>query len=206
MVYVLLWPLAPLDLAAQFRMCRAEKARAAAHEADRQSKAKAELGQARIEARVEAEVAKGKLEAAVYAPATSLCTARRECGAAGPWLSFLFCAGRTVKARTSRKDQRMASPKKLRTVNVNTLATLTHDELRSAMEGAGLGGLVEPTWRSLARIRDGEVSPEEVSSVAPEVLLACEVLERTPRVLVPRNNVPSAVPRAYAGRVARIDV
>ena len=193
---------------APFRMCRAEKARAAAHEADRQSKAKAELGQARIEARFEAEVAKGKLEAAVYAPATSLCTARRDSGAAGPWLSFLFCAGRTVKAHTSREDQlrqRMVSAKKLRTVNVNTLATLTHDELRSAMEGAGLGGLVEPTWRSLARIRDGDVSPEAVSSVAPEVLLACEVLERTPRVLVPRN-IPSTVPRAHAGRDERIDV
>ena len=73
-----------------------------------------------------------------------------------------------------------APPKTFRTIDVHTLAALTHDELRSAMEGAGLGGLVEPTWRSLSRLREGDLSPEAVGSVAPEALLACQVLERTP--------------------------
>ena len=48
------------------------------------------------------------------------------------------------------------------------------------MEGAGLGGLVEPVWRSLARLRGGDASPEAVSAITPEALLVCEVLERIP--------------------------
>ena len=85
--------------------------------------------------------------------------------------------------------QLMVPPTKFRTVDLQTLATLTHDELRSAMEGAGLGGLVEPTWRSLARLRDGDASPEAVSAVTREALLVCEVLERTPPTVEQKLNL-----------------
>ena len=178
----------------QVQSGRDARAAAAVHEAARQSKAKAELGQARTEAQAEEQAsAKAEADAAAYAlkaeagaapraPATGFLKALEPLLSGFP----LLCAARTTKlTKASNREEQMrqrlpAPPKTFRTVDVHTLAALTHDELRSAMEGAGLGGLVEPAWRSLARLRDGDASPEAVSAVTPEALLVCEILERIP--------------------------
>ena len=182
------------DEAKQVQSGRDARTAAAAHEAARQSKAKAELGQARTEARAEEQaLAKTEANAAAYAltaeggaatpaPATGFLKALEPLLSGFP----LLCAARTAKpTKASKREEQMrqrlpAPPKTFRTVDVHTLAALEHDELRSAMEGAGLGGLVEPAWRSLARLRDGDASPEAVSAVTPEALLVCEILERIP--------------------------
>ena len=201
-------PFSPLHARAVFRMGRGAneieqvqsgrdaRAAAAVHEAARQSKAKAELGQARTEAQAGEQVSvKAEADAAAYAlkaeagaapraPATGFLKALEPLLSGFP----LLCAARTTNTKLTKaanREEQMrqllpAPPKTFRTVDVHTLAALTHDELRSAMEGAGLGGLVEPAWRSLARLRGGDASPEAVSAVTPEALLVCEILERIP--------------------------
>ena len=179
----------------QVQSAKDARAAAAAHEAGRQSKAKAEIGQARAEAQADAQrLAKTEADAAAYAlkaeggAATHAAPATGFLKALEPLLSGfpLLCAARLTKpAKASKREEQMrqrlpAPPKTFRKVDVHMLAALTHDELRSAMEGAGLGGLVEPAWRSLARLRDGDASPEAVSAVTPEALLVCEILERIP--------------------------
>ena len=177
---------------------RDARAAAAAHEAARQSEAKAAVGQARNEAQAaEQALAKTEAEAEAYALQAEASALKAAAAARPPATGFLktlepllpgislLCAARTAKPTTaSKREEQMrqrlpAPPKTFRTIDVHTLAALTHDELRSAMEGAGLGGLVEPVWRSLARLRDGD-SPEAVSAITPEALLVCEVLERIP--------------------------
>ena len=179
----------------QVQSAKDARAAAAAHEAGRQSKAKAEIGQARAEAQADAQrLAKTEADAAAYAlkaeggAATHAAPATGFLKALEPLLSGfpLLCAARLTKpAKASKREEQMrqrlpAPPKTFRKVDVHMLAALTHDELCSAMEGAGLGGLVEPTWRSLARLRDGDASPEAVGAVTPEALLVCEILERIP--------------------------
>ena len=171
-------------------------------------------------AKADAEV-HAKADAAAHAsaktPLLNLCAARRDSGdtkakadAAAPpaptplrkltalqkLTAPLLKLGTAKTAKPPKREEqmreRMAPPKKLRTVNAQMLATLSHDELRSAMEGAGLGSLVEPTWHSLSRLRDGDPSPEALSVVAPEVLLACDVLERTPPTAT--SAIPGGIP------------
>lgn len=183
----------------QVQSGRDARATAAAHEAARQSEAKAEVGQARTETQAaEQALAKTEAEAEAYALKAEASALKAAAATRAPAMGFLktlepllpgislLCAARTAKPTiASKREEQMrqrlsAPPKTFRTIDVHTLAALTHDELRSAMEGAGLGGLVEPVWRSLARLRDGDASPEAVSAITPEALLVCEVLERIP--------------------------
>ena len=187
---------------------RDARAAAAAHEAARQSEAKAEVGQARNEAQAaEQALAKSEAEAEAYALKAEASALKAAAATRPPATGFLktlepllpgislLCAARTAKPTTaSKREEQMrqrlpAPPKTFRTIDVHTLAALTHDELRSAMEGAGLGGLVEPVWRSLARLRDGDASPEAVSAITPEALLVCEVLERIPNTAEQQLNI-----------------
>ena len=157
------------------------RAAAAANEAERQTKAKAEVKQAKTEADAEA-----KATAEAEAAAKKHADAKAKPPSSSWFSGFPLCARSKApppKAVGARREELLTQklpPPPARTVDATTLAALSYEELRSAMEGAGLGGLVEPTWRSLSRLREGDLSPEAVGSVAPEALLACQVLERTP--------------------------
>ena len=176
---------------------RDARAAAAAHEAARQSEAKAAVGQARNEAQAaEQAMAKTEAEAEAYALQAEASALKAAAAARPPATGFLktlepllpgislLCAARTTKPPTtaSKREEQMrqrlpAPPKTFRTIDVHTLAALTHDELRSAMEGAGLGGLGNQCGAASRAARRRRVAR---GGECDRGVLVCEVLERIP--------------------------